>query len=1653
MSVPTAGGHSLTRAYLMNNTFSTHAGNFISTLQTQTDPRTGQFMVNLPLASLSGNNQLGPGLILGLCYSPLTGNNYGFGTGFSLGLTQFSNQTNLLELSNGEKYRVEPGSDTVRNHKLSNFRFAYTNGTDDVDGYTVFWNEGKQEQLTLTGDGTFVTSLITSPLGRTMTLQWDHRGQYSLLTQVSDESSDLCRFEWGTDVVMTVWPDSDDVYQITFYLINDSQLDTVSRQVSDSEALTWSFSYDSVDGTGHMRLTGVDYPTGMTDRVEYSQIEGLAYPDASGINSRLPAVLSHTRNPGGGQPETVIYYTWTEQNFLGYNGDFGDWTANSDYLYTTLTDYVYGSTETVSDGNVTVTTERTYNNYHLQLSEETTRQGCAYRTDFTYYAEANTFIDGQPAQFQLPRQKNETWTDAQGNSRAQVTVSEFDESGNPTRQVSPDGTETVTKWYDALGGDGCPAEPNGFVRFMKSQTTTPHQTDYDAPVKLTRHTYRTAGDNTHIVKDSEFTYSDGILLTQRDFSYHETTDDAEYGRVTAISDTKYEKGEDSGAFFSRQDFNTIVSAGVMAQVIRFTGHDGLQFSTIRVQSALSALLLSETDAQGVTVTHAYDKIGRPLSRTVAPETEYENMHTWAYSIEDDGPVTTETDTSGNQLRIYFDGAGRSIRQQRLDNDHTGKWFDVFQRQYNALGEFASGKSNDWLTAEDSQKYAISMAASHDGWGEVRQQAFSDSTTALHENDLVGLRQSAYMIGHSEGESLSTGRVTTIFDEKLHLPVKEVRTDPEGAIESEYFRVWDGLGRLRSETDELENQTERTYDAYGRVLTQSLPDGSVVTRTYAPHMTDDSVASISVTGQDKDGNLQTWLLGTQTFDSLGRVTEQVSGGRTTTRAYDGASALPSSVTMPSGNTLTYRYIPELGNVVSSLTAEGVTQVFSYDNSTGNLLTAKEGDTENNSIWTPSGALKSETFSRGNLRSGASHSYTLGGEVVMYTDITGKETRYERDTFGRISAIADDMLTVSFEYDALGRLSTQRVAGAGAADTLDTVLTYDDLGREISRTVTDSSGVTLTESRTWLKNGLLETKTTLRNGSTARKEAYKYDVRNRLTGYTASGSALPQDVYGLTMAAQTYRYDAMNNLTSVITTLADSSSDEATYHYDNSDDPTQLSSVTHTHDSYPQTITLKYDADGRLTQDETGRILDYDATGRLISVSGNNISGGSYGYDALNRLVSQNVIDGDTRQLYYRAGELVNEVMQQQGRGSRLIKNGHRCFGMSLGDALTLTASDQHDSPVWSRSAGKTEGRDYAWSPYGSGHAVDLLPGFNGERADPVSGTYHLGSGYRAYNPVLMRFNCPDSLSPFGVGGINPYAYCAGDPVNHIDPSGHISWQGILGIVTGAVGLAFAVFTAGASIAAAGAVMGALGTASATSLVVGGLGVAADVTAIASGAVEENDPHASSVLGWVSMGLGLTGMTAGIGRSGLKSVISSANQRANVVLGGTMKNLDSLGRDFYLFDDIYKGGKRLNLVAHGTLDSDGTARLVRTSEKNMNASETFSIINKRKNLQGYSNIRTIMCYSGNGGGSAFGQRLATLTGIPVKSYRGSVTANFEVKELNKILLETAVEFGDDGLEHMQAVFGQRRNFEIRKKNPHKFYSLEYWKWNFDPVKFLP
>lgn len=101
---------------------------------------------------------------------------------------------------------------------------------------------------------------------------------------------------------------------------------------------------------------------------------------------------------------------------------------------------------------------------------------------------------------------------------------------------------------------------------------------------------------------------------------------------------------------------------------------------------------------------------------------------------------------------------------------------------------------------------------------------------------------------------------------------------------------------------------------------------------------------------------------------------------------------------------------------------------------------------------------------------------------------------------------------------------------------------------------------------------------------------------------------------------------------------------------------------------------------------------------------------------------------------------------------------------------LLAADIGGSVVRVNTQVQTESVTYnVYGLHSHSEVPPQRPAFNGHLL--VSNLYLLGNGYRAYNSVLMRFQSPDSLSPFTVGGLNCYAYCTGDPINYADPSGH------------------------------------------------------------------------------------------------------------------------------------------------------------------------------------------------------------------------------------------------------------------------------------------
>lgn len=157
-------------------------------------------------------------------------------------------------------------------------------------------------------------------------------------------------------------------------------------------------------------------------------------------------------------------------------------------------------------------------------------------------------------------------------------------------------------------------------------------------------------------------------------------------------------------------------------------------------------------------------------------------------------------------------------------------------------------------------------------------------------------------------------------------------------------------------------------------------------------------------------------------------------------------------------------------------------------------------------------------------------------------------------------------------------------------------------------------------------------------------------------------------------------------------------------------------------------------------------------------------------------------------------------------------------------------------------------------YGSYGAATGTPGrlrtsYSGEMREADAGWYLLGR--RLYSPELRRFLAPDRASPFDGGGINRYAYCGGDPVNRIDPSGHtwLAWVGtLLGLTGGRTGALGTASPPRRSVPEATCTPVTL--ASTVAAVAETVSVAAAIGSPASTA--SGRPKTGSVFGWISMG---------------------------------------------------------------------------------------------------------------------------------------------------------------------------------------------------------
>ncbi|TDV55760.1 RHS repeat-associated protein [Pseudomonas graminis] len=616
------------------------------------------------------------------------------------------------------------------------------------------------------------------------------------------------------------------------------------------------------------------------------------------------------------------------------------------------------------------------------------------------------------------------------------------------------------------------------------------------------------------------------------------------------------------------------------------------------------------------------------------------------------------------------------------------------------------------------------------------------------------------------------------------------------------------------------------------------------------------------------------LGEQTFDGLGRQLSVVVGDRTTQFEYKEAQLPPSANVLPDGKRVDFTYEPTLDNQILSICPAGETaNTFAYDASLALLKSSSGSLGEQTMTYTVTGQPKTDTWTVDGKEHVTTWRYALGGLLLGFDDADGVTHAQHYDTFGRVDQITADGVTIDITYDEFNRPETLISTDPASCNVLQQALTYDGHGREQTRTFTISLNGTLHSMVQTLGYNALDQLTfrQWQDGVKVGDETFAYDNRGRLIHYTANDTAAPTDPFGNRVVEQVFTFNALNGYKEITSKFADRSTDTATFTYaGDDDDPTQVLSIEHSHSSWPSHIDLTYDACGRVrtyrlpatdSRPALDRILTWDAQDRLIKVD-DKTSTCDYGYAPDGQLTDR-LINGTLTRSFFSGGQATHEHTGDQtlhivGDGGSVFALSRLTAGVRQGTTL-LGCDAQGSVRIEADSAVRT--RSYTV------HGAEPLDkdnsnpfGFAGERREPLTGWF-IPSGYRPYDPIVMGFLSPDSDSPFGQGGLNPYVYCAGDPVNRIDPSGHgwLTWLvagigiglGVVGTIAtfGAAAPAFAALAAGGigALTATGAVAIGAATLSAVSL---GTGIASTVLEATN-----KDSKAASILGWVSLGTGL------------------------------------------------------------------------------------------------------------------------------------------------------------------------------------------------------
>ncbi|WGV98283.1 RHS repeat protein [Vibrio sp. YMD68] len=1258
-----------------------NAINFVEGLSSAVDVRTGMYSIRVSLGEFFSHKNVGPNFPVFLSYSAGSSEDMGFGRGWSISLSQYDKASGKISLSTGQSFRIyKPWGGNeyeIPYRRVKDIKITYLNDSKELK---VMNKEGLCEYL---DESSGRLNKVVSQQGKS--IYFDYDTWTGRIRRIYDKDGRKMLFDWSKErtKVDIVHKLNDTIFQSMRLKKSGNGIYRRLSSIKLNENLPpIEFSYRYIASSNYDVVETVTHSSGLIEEMVYLD-NGHSLPSGAPF-STIPFIQTHTIIPStdGSLPVTQVEYEYSDKNYLGFASE-KVWIAGEDTLFKSSANYSYTTTEIVNGLKKVV---RKYNKYHLQDEAKYYDDGELYRKEsFEYFADLNANIEVQPAIYSLVKSQATTHYH-EDQSRTFSKHYDYDDFANPIFEQDADGSKVIRRYYPSQGAKGaCPAHPFGMVAFVKSETLVPNDT---ATTRTMTMTYRSLKrlDNSNEVFVVLSTQTDEFQSTTFDY-YQNPENPLTYGQVRRQKNmfNGYEIKTDVEYQFLNDGLKTTTS---------FTSHDNLTVTESATVDYFWGQAIELVDEEGVVSQFSYDSLGRKVAAVTAPDTDFEVIQTYSYSVGDGVNSTKQVDAKGNTVEKRFDNAGKLLEVVQGQPGKVPKV--VVSCKYDHFGMMTLKTETDWL---DGIALPLTTVYQYDINGDVSQVTHPDGRLELITQNPVRLTtRYEHQSGQGERPLMVENTTFDISGRELN----KQTYDADGSLIASTDYRYDGYGNLLSVTDTEGRVIDYRYDNIDRLVevTRTIDGQSICeSYTYPEFTTADIPCQVFVNNV---------LQGQQEFDGLMRLKHQTSlNSGTVDYSYSGTSSMAKSINTASGDQVNFSNNKYL-RVPTTISVEGESQLGSahtYDTKSALPLSNQNYSGKRGVTRDSQGRVLTETVDIDGMERQASFRYSQQGKLLEKSDFFGNTSTYHFDNLGRLArseeVFLDTSTVTTFEYDAFSR--PYKYTTLRGEDKAEVELEFNGFGMEIWRKATFNKSVVFSIEQVFNPRMLLDSRT-FTQGSDSTHETFFYDDLARLERYKVTGPNAPVDDYGNTIRKQRFVHDVFGNITKARSVFDDGTSNVAGFYYATLN-PQRLESLTNTHVSYPSSVSFSYDAAGNLLNDEQGRSFNYNALNQMTSVEEDGDVLSQYRYDAGGRVVAQSV-EENLIHLFYLNGQLVNEKSGATHSSFHNIASGLSSRSVSSPDEEIhqFSLGNSQDSVLETFTSTDGQSREKTsrkYTPYGEG----------------------------------------------------------------------------------------------------------------------------------------------------------------------------------------------------------------------------------------------------------------------------------------------------------------------------------------------------------------